>query len=180
MSVSPSAGVAVFVAVSGAVAALAASACVWTSERPAEPDYGEAPKAPPIPTPEPPAPPPPPPSALVTLPTDPEEEAPELPLPSIVVDEAVGMSADEASAMFEQAAESLAECSSPGSGVVRVRLRSKRDRTRFQIDPSSDLDPERRECVLKALSIVEVENGLTSASSEGRPNELRSLFTISW
>lgn len=155
------------------------SGCVWTEERPTL-------KLPPPeqpPPPEPPAPPPlPPPAepqgAVITQP--PAEPAAPLPTPSIQVEEAKGLTTDEANALFAQAKEALAECGST-AGVLRLRVTADGARTLFKIDPSSTMDHRARECALEALSISEIDEAIeASKSPDERKLRMNSLVVISW
>lgn len=152
----------------------ALGACVWTETRPTVPmPPPEPPEEPPEPLAKPPAP--------QAPEAEPEAVPTELPgMPSIRIAEVVGTTPTEAEALFAEAGEPLSQCAGEGAGMLRVRFSSDGVRTKFDVDPTSTLDPEARECALEALSIADLPTEEGVASPSERSPRIESLLEISW
>jgi hypothetical protein len=83
--------------------------------------------------------------------------------------------------MYGTAREALAHCHQPGGGTVHVRIVKQGASLHMHVEPGATLDPLAHECVLQALSTVDLPD--TAANQGGPavpPSGFTSLLTITW
>jgi len=92
-----------------------------------------------------------------------------------------GTSPAMAGVIFEPVVEPMGRCTDTESGSVRVRVVAEGDQTAMAVAPGSEVDPKTRRCVLEALSMLEVADGLPPAPTRAEdPQTFSSTITVSW
>jgi hypothetical protein len=83
--------------------------------------------------------------------------------------------------VYGEAVESLGHCRQPGGGTVHVSIVKKGKNLQMHIEPGATLNPLAHECVLQALSTVEIpETGGNMGGPTTPPSGFTSLLTLSW
>jgi hypothetical protein len=99
----------------------------------------------------------------------------------VSVTEANGLDPAVVSKVYSAARESLGHCHQPGGGTVHVRIVRQGLSLHMHIEPGATLDPTAHQCVLEALSTVELPD--TAGNGGGPavpPSGFTSLITLSW
>ena len=154
--------------------ACALSACTWTEVRPTRqlPPEPSAATAPAIVQPPPAAAPAPAPAP------EPKESAELTPLLPVLEVEAIeGASMATAMDLFKPA--SVEKCKPAEHGFMRVVITSEEDRTAMIVDPNSTVSAAMSECVLKALSIMDIDEVLEPSASDST-SQVQSVLNIRW
>ena len=101
--------------------------------------------------------------------------------PEIRVTDVVGMTIGQAGAILDPATDPLEQCKTTRRGFVKVVVKADANRTALTVDPSSTLDAATRLCVLKALSVIDIDQVLqpSGSPSEATPR-VESQLIISW
>ncbi len=151
---------------------LVLGACSWTQQRPvrhlptaassqpaAEP-FVAAPSANPAPT--------------------AEAASTELALPralSVLVEASEGVSIEQTRLLYQPAP--VAACKPTEPGFMRIVITSDADTTAMLVEPGSSADAATSECVLKALSVVDIDEVLKPTAADAT-SKVQSVLTISW
>jgi hypothetical protein len=99
----------------------------------------------------------------------------------IIVKTATGVDPLLVGQVYGQAVESLGHCRQPGGGTVHVSVVKKGKNLQMHIEPGATLNPLAHECVLQALSTVEIpETGGNVGGPTAPPSGFTSLLTLSW
>jgi len=101
--------------------------------------------------------------------------------PEIRVTDVVGMTIGEAGAILDPVTDPLEQCKTSGRGFVKIAIKAEADRTALTVDPSSTVDAPTRLCVLKALSVLNIDDVMqpSASPSEAAPR-VESQLIISW
>jgi hypothetical protein len=111
-------------------------------------------------------------------PADTPPAPPSRPL-ALHVEESTGASHEEVAALLAPATGALEVCAPGVPLTVRVRLSTQTGSLTASLEPGTSLDPVLRECVLEALSTVNLQ-GDGENTAVPRPSRFTSLLSISF
>jgi hypothetical protein len=139
------------------VTALAACKPLPTAEGPADPTHAKQPS-----------------DAALQQPATPPQQAaqpaPEAKVgPRLMVEGEQGQPLTSAQSAMETARSQLAECTPNSGGILHVRIRTGPTRTSMEVDPKSSVSGATSQCVLQALSTIDVDEALNQGSPSDRP-----------
>jgi hypothetical protein len=103
-------------------------------------------------------------------------------VPRVVVEQVEPGQEALAQAIVAAAKPSLDDCrANAGGGLLKLTIVSSKSREQITIDPSSTVSESMRECVLEALSALDVPDTLSQSSPSSRPSSgFSSIFTVAW
>jgi hypothetical protein len=109
--------------------------------------------------------------------------ATEVPAPTgeIEVRRAQGLDVLQVRALLKPSLPSLHQCAPGSGGKINVAITRTEGALHVAVEPGPSLDPVLRECVLQALSSIDVEQSGGDVPGVGvRPSGFTSLVAISW
>lgn len=102
-------------------------------------------------------------------------------LPTVEVEDASGKPRKGPDIGLAPVREQMKECVGGKTGVVRVRIKSEKNRTSMDIEPGSSLTDTAHRCVLETLSTVDVDDVLSRGSPSNRPSSgFTSVLRVEW
>jgi len=102
-------------------------------------------------------------------------------MPRIAVESSEGADKNVMLAAFEATSQPLSQCQ--GQGLMRIRVRASDEQTAFNLQPGSTMAEGARECVLKELSVIDIEEVVDAAagsSPSDRPLGVDTVLVISF
>jgi len=102
-------------------------------------------------------------------------------VPTVDVEDASGKPQKGPAAALAPLRERMKECTAGRAGVVRVRIKTDKNRTSMDIEPGSSLDGSTHRCVMETLSTIDVDDVLSRGSpSERPPAGFTSIMRVEW
>ena len=98
--------------------------------------------------------------------------------PSIRVETAEGVTADEARTALDPFRTRVLECMPNQSGAIRVRIVRTGDGIRMTIQPGTSLNPLTQRCILETLSTLNYDEAWSRSSPADRPAGFSTLLRI--
>lgn len=98
------------------------------------------------------------------------------------VTDAEGCGPGDVETLIEPVRARIERCRTASGGKLRVRVRKAASgKLAFDVVPGTTLDPAEQQCVLAALSTLDVDESSTAwAGLNARPTGFTSLITIEW
>jgi len=103
--------------------------------------------------------------------------------PELRLHDFVGITPESANAIFEPVIEEIRRCKPPASGFLRVLVSGVTHPPAVEIAPASTvLDEETRDCVVKALSLVDLDEALShqGSTADVPPSRISTQVTLTW
>ena len=100
--------------------------------------------------------------------------------PTVEVEDPSGKPRQGPEAALLPMRQQMRECTSGKNGVVRVRIKTDKNRTSMDIEPGSSLDGATHRCVLESLSTVDVDDVLGRVNPSDRPSGFTSVLRVEW